>query len=155
MPAANDPKKLAAVQLMAEGRKLAEQRNYGAARVKYMEADRLRSPSAPNEFNPGFALQDLNARGIRDIEAHVAESHKMIAKKDYEKADADLTAGGQIAASLGLFARPVEDARASAPHRLGRQVRRPRADRDDPGPHRPGRRQRTDQADRRDLDTQV
>ena len=112
MPAANDPKKLAAAQLLADGRKLADQRNYAAARAKYMEADRLKVAFGTNEFNPGFALQDLNARGIRDIEAHVAESHKMIAKKEYEKAEANVTAGAQIAAALGLFARPVEDARA-------------------------------------------
>ena len=112
MTAANDPKKLVAMQLLADGRKLADQRNYAAARAKYMEADRLRVSFGANEFNPGFALQDLNARGIRDIEAHVAESKKMLAKKDYEKAEANVTAGAQIAASLGLYARPVEDARA-------------------------------------------
>lgn len=107
-----DPKKTAAVQLLAEGRKLADQRNYAAARAKYLEADRLKVSFGTNEFNPGFALQDLNARGIRDIEAHVAESKKMIAKKDYEKAEANITAGAQIAAALALHARPVEDARA-------------------------------------------
>jgi hypothetical protein len=112
MPAANDPKKLAAAQLLADGRKLADQRNYAAARAKYMEADRLKVAFGTNEFNPGFALQDLNARGIRDIEAHVAESHKMIARKDYEKAEANVTAGAKIAAALGLYARPVENARA-------------------------------------------
>ena len=76
-----------------------------------MEADRLKISYGPNGSAPA-CLQDLNARGIRVIETHVAESHKMIAKKDYAKAEANLTAGAQIAASLGLFAKPVEEARA-------------------------------------------
>ena len=119
---------------MAEGRKLADQRNFAAARAKYMEADRLRVAFSANEYNPGFALQDLNTRGIRDIEAHVAESHKMIAKKDYAKADAEpdrRRPDRGVARALRPAGRGCP---RPAPHRLGRQVRRPRADRDDPGP---------------------
>ena len=54
----------------------------------------------------------MNARGIKVIESHVAEAHRVMAKREYEKAEANLTAGAEIAAALGLFARPAEDARA-------------------------------------------
>ena len=111
-PAANDPRKAVAVQLLAEGRHLAERNQFAAARAKFQEADRQKATFSANEDNPGFALQELNARGIQHIETHVAESRKMMAKKDYESAEANLTAGAEIAAALGLFARPVEDARA-------------------------------------------
>ena len=111
MPA-SDPKKAAAVQLLADGRKLAEQNQFAAARAKYMEADRLKANFGPSEYNPGFALQELNTRGIRAIEDCVAESRKRMTKKDYESADAALAEGSRIAAALGLFAKPVEDARA-------------------------------------------
>ena len=112
MVAANDPKKAAAVQMLAEGRKLAERNQFAAARAKFMEADRLKVNFSANEDNPGFALQELNTRGVQAIEDCVAESRKQIGRKDFASADAALTAGADIAASLGLFARPVEDARA-------------------------------------------
>src|SRR5262249_54811566 len=48
----NDPKKAAAVQLMTEGKKLADQGNFAAARSKYTEADRIGANFGPGEYTP-------------------------------------------------------------------------------------------------------
>jgi tetratricopeptide (TPR) repeat protein len=106
-----DARKVAAVQILAEGKRLADQNQFAAARAKFMEADRVGAAFRADEYNPGFALQDLNARGHRAVDQLVEESRKQMGKKDYAKADAALNTAAEIAASLGLFPRPIEEAR--------------------------------------------
>lgn len=109
---ANDPKKVAAVQLMTEGKKLADQGNFAAARAKYVEADRVGAQFAPNEYSPSFALQELNTRGQGAIDKLLVEARSQMGKKDYPRAEAALNAAGEIATALALFPRPVEEAKA-------------------------------------------
>jgi type II secretory pathway component GspD/PulD (secretin)/tetratricopeptide (TPR) repeat protein len=109
---ASDQRKAAAVQMMTDAKKLADQGQFGAARGKLAEADRLGAAFAPNEYSPGFAIEELNARGTRAIATLVAESKNQMGKKDYEKADAAITAAADIASSLGLFPRGVDETRA-------------------------------------------
>jgi hypothetical protein len=106
-----DARKRAALQLLADGQKLASQGQYAAARAKYVEADRAGAAFAADEFNPGFALQDLGARAHKAVETLVSESQKQMAKKEYVKAEAALDTATEIASALGLFARPIEEAR--------------------------------------------
>jgi tetratricopeptide (TPR) repeat protein len=109
---ASDPKKAAAVQLMTEGKKLADQGNFAAAKAKYVEADRVGATFGPGEYTPGFALQELNARGQGAIDRLLAEARSQMGKKDYPRAEAALNAASDISGSLGLFPRPVEEAKA-------------------------------------------
>src|SRR5262249_19659787 len=74
-PAA-DAKKQAALKLLADGQKLAEQGQYAAARAKFVEADKVGAAFAANEYNPGFAMNDLNARGHSAVETLLGESQK-------------------------------------------------------------------------------
>src|SRR5262249_14668011 len=67
----------------------------------------------PAETTPGFALQELNARGAAAIDRLLKEAQANSAKKDYAKAEAALTAAGEIAAGLGLFSRPIDDAKTA------------------------------------------
>lgn len=108
---AADPKKASAVKLLSEGRLLAEQGNFAAAKVKYLEADKLRANFAPNEFNPSIALQDLNARGAGAMDRLIRDSRTFSARKDYVHADAALAQASVIATALGLFPKPVEEAK--------------------------------------------
>jgi hypothetical protein len=109
---ANDSRKAAAVQMMTDAKKLADQGQFGPARAKLAEADRLGAAFGPTEYNPGYAIQELNARGARAIDTLVAESRNQMGKKDYAKADAALTGASEVAAGLGMFARGVDETRA-------------------------------------------
>jgi hypothetical protein len=108
----NDSRKAAAVQMMTDAKKLADQGQFGPARAKLAEADRLGAAFGPTEYNPGYAIQELNARGSRAIETLVAESRNQMGKRDYAKADAALTGASEIAAGLGMFPRGVDETRA-------------------------------------------
>jgi tetratricopeptide (TPR) repeat protein len=108
----NDPKKTAAIQLMAEARRLADQGQFAAARAKLQEADRVGATFLPSEPNPGFALQELNQRGANAITNLVNEANTQMAKKDFARADAALTGASEVASSMGLFAGAVKDAQA-------------------------------------------
>ena len=105
-----DAKKASAVKLMAEGRKLADQGMYAAARAKYVEADRLGATFGRGEPTPGFAMQELNTRGARAMENLVVEARTQIANKDFAKAYAALTGANEIATTLSLFPGAVKDA---------------------------------------------
>jgi type II secretory pathway component GspD/PulD (secretin)/tetratricopeptide (TPR) repeat protein len=111
-PGANDNRKATAIKLMTEGKKLADQGNFAAARAKYIEADRLGVQFDSREYTPGFALQELNARGQGAIDKLLAEARSQMGKKDYPRAEAALNAASEIAGALGLFPRPVEEAKA-------------------------------------------
>ena len=108
---ANDPKKAIAVQLINEGRKLADQGMFPAARAKLVEADRVGAAFSANEYSPGFALNDLNTRGKQTIERLIHDSRAQMAKKDFIHAEAALNTATEIASALGLFARPIDDVR--------------------------------------------
>jgi Flp pilus assembly secretin CpaC/tetratricopeptide (TPR) repeat protein len=112
-PAAPDAKKVAALKLMAEGNQLADQGQFVAAQAKYLEAERIGATFSVNEPNPGFARQQLNVRGSATITVLVREANDRMAKKDYEKANASLVAASEIARGLGLFDRPIEEAKAA------------------------------------------
>ena len=60
---ATDLRKSSAIKLLQEGRALADQGNFAAAKTRFLEADKLRANFAPNEYNPGIALRDLRVRG--------------------------------------------------------------------------------------------
>jgi tetratricopeptide (TPR) repeat protein len=111
--AAADPKKAAAQKLIADGKQLANSGEFAGAKAKYLEADKLGAAFAPGEPTPGFAVQELNAHGAGTMDRLVKEAEAQTAKKDYAKADACLTAAGEIAAALGLFPRPVEEAKSA------------------------------------------
>jgi Flp pilus assembly secretin CpaC/tetratricopeptide (TPR) repeat protein len=110
--AAADPAKAAAVKLMAEGKQAADRGDFPAAKAKYTEAAQVGARFTEKEYNPGFALQELNARGAAAVDRLVKEAHARAANKDYPKADAALTAAGEIAAALSLFTRPIDQAKA-------------------------------------------
>ncbi len=111
-PAGADAKKAQAVQLMGEGKKLADAGQYAAARAKLAEADRLGAEFGRTEYAPGDALQELSARGSTAADKLVAEAKARAAQKDYAKADAALTEAAAITSALGLFSKPIDDARA-------------------------------------------
>ena len=111
--AATDPKKAVAVKLMADGKALADQGNFVAAKGKFIEADRIGAAFAPGEYSPGFALQELNTRGAAAMDKLIRDSQAYTAQKDYAKADAALTGAAQVAAALGLFPKPVVEAKAA------------------------------------------
>ncbi len=111
--AGTDAKKAGALKLMAEGRALADQGNYVGAKARYTEADKLGATFAAGEYGPGFALQELNTRGAAAMDKLVRDAQGYSAQKDYAKAGAALTNAGQIAATLGLFPKPVAEARAA------------------------------------------
>ena len=111
--AATDPKKAAAVKLMAEGKALADNGDFAAAHAKYTEAAKAGAVFGEREYNPGFALQELSARGAAAIDRLVKDAQARIAQKDFEKADAALSAAGTIATALNLFARPIDEAKSA------------------------------------------
>lgn len=104
-------KKQAATKLLAEGRALADQGNFAAAKAKFTEADKLGASFDAKEFSPGFALQDLNTRGAAAIDKQVRDAQALSAQKEYAKADAALTSATATAATLGLFPKPVVEAK--------------------------------------------
>jgi type II secretory pathway component GspD/PulD (secretin)/tetratricopeptide (TPR) repeat protein len=115
MPATSstaEAKKTAATKLMAEGRKLADQGQFGAARAKYAEADKLGATFGRGEPTPGFALQELNTRAAKSIDSLVTEAKVQMGKGDFAKADAALTGAGDVAATLGMFPNGVKEAKA-------------------------------------------
>jgi hypothetical protein len=109
MPA--DAKKTAALQLMSEAKKLADQGNFGQAKAKLLEADRLGATFGPSEYAPTFALNELNVRGSRAIDRLIAEAKSQMNNKDYLKAEAAINGANDVAASLSLYAKPIDDAR--------------------------------------------
>ncbi len=111
--AATDAKKPAALKLMAEGRALADQGNFAGAKTKYAEADKLGATFAPGEPTPGFALSELNARGTAAIDKLVRDGQAFSAQMDYAKANVALNSAGTIAATLGLFPKAVNEAKAA------------------------------------------
>jgi tetratricopeptide (TPR) repeat protein len=116
---ANDARRGTAMQLMNEARALANQGQYSAARARLAEADRVGAVFAPNEYNPGLAIQELNAQGSRAINTLVAESGSQMTKKDYAKAEAALATASEIAAALGLYPRGVDEMRSQLRARSG------------------------------------
>ena len=110
--AANDAAKAAAVKLMAEGRQAADRGDFAAAKAKYTEAGRTGAQFSEREPNPGFALQELNARGASAMNRLVTEAQARAANKDYARAEAALNGASEIATALGLFARPIDQAKA-------------------------------------------
>ncbi|HEY1187056.1 MAG TPA: hypothetical protein VGE74_05330, partial [Gemmata sp.] len=104
-------KKQTATKLLTEGRALADQGNFAAAKAKFTEADRVGASFTAKEYSPGFALQDLNTRGAGAIDKHVRDAQAFSAQKDYTKADASLNNATAIAATLGLFPKPVVEAK--------------------------------------------
>lgn len=112
-PASADPKKAAALKLMAEGKQLADRGDFAGAHAKYTEAGKAGATFSEREYGPGFALQELNARGAAAIDRLVKEAQTQMGKKDYAKADAALTAASDIATALSLFPRPIEEAKTA------------------------------------------
>ncbi len=108
-----DPKKQGAMKLVAEGRALADQGNFAAAKAKYTEADKLGAAFNQGEFSPGFALQDLNTRGSAAIDKFIRDAHLFTSQQDYVRANAALTNATGVAATLGLFPKPVVEAKAA------------------------------------------
>ncbi|MFO0825485.1 MAG: hypothetical protein U0792_20590 [Gemmataceae bacterium] len=109
---ATDSKKMAAMQLMASGRKLADDGQFGAARTKFMEADRVGATFARGERTPGFELQELNTRGASSIDRLVTEAKTQMAQQDFKKAEAALNGANDIATTLGLFPGGIKEAKA-------------------------------------------
>ncbi len=106
-----DPRKVNATQLMTEARKLADQGQFGAARAKLAEADRIGASFGPTEYSPNLAIQELNARGASAMDRLLAEARNQMGKKDFAKADAALNGASEISQGLGLFGAPIKDAR--------------------------------------------
>lgn len=112
MAPANDGAKAAAVKLMAEGKAAADSGDFAAAKAKYTAAQQAGATFGDREPNPGFALQELNARGAAAIDRLLKEGQARAAAKDYGKADAALAHAGQVAAALGLHTRPIDQAKS-------------------------------------------
>ncbi len=125
MTGANDPKKAAALQLIAEGRKLSDQGMFTAARAKYMEADRLGVAFSANEYGPGFALSDLNTRGKQSIEQLVNDSRAADGEEGVRPRRSRSECRERYRDSARIV-RPADRRGAdSTPDRDERQVRRP------------------------------
>jgi hypothetical protein len=112
-PVNNDARKAAAIKLMGEGKRLADKGDFAGAHAKYLEADRLKAHFAAKERDPGFALQELNARGAAAVNGLIKEAQGKIARKDYAKAEAALNSATEIAATLNLFAKSIEEAKTA------------------------------------------
>lgn len=108
-----DGKKAEALKLLDEGKKLHAAGDFGGAKVKYAEADKLGATFAAGEYSPQFAMQELSARGADAITRLMKEAETHTAKKDYAKAEAALNAATEIAAALSLFPRPIEEAKST------------------------------------------
>jgi type II secretory pathway component GspD/PulD (secretin) len=110
-PPAVDTKKADAVRLMTEAKRLADRGDLVGAHAKYTEAMKIGADFAAREYSPGFALQELGARGAATIDRLVAEARSQMAKNDFAKAEAALNAASEIAEALNLFPRPIEEAK--------------------------------------------
>ncbi len=110
---ASDAKKAAAVKLIAEGRACADKGDFAGAKAKFQDADKCGASWAAGEYAPGFALQELNARGAAAMDALVRDAQTATAAKDYAKADSALNAAGAIANTLGLFPKAVSEGKAA------------------------------------------
>jgi type II secretory pathway component GspD/PulD (secretin) len=108
-----DAKKTGAMKLMSEGRALADQGNFAAAKAKFVEADKMGANFSAQEYNPGFALQELNARGTAAIDKLIRDAQAFSAQQDFVKANASLTNASTIATTLGLFPKPVNEAKSA------------------------------------------
>ena len=108
-----DAKKQGALKLMAEGRALADQGNFASAKSRYLEADKLGASFAPGEYAPGFALQELNTRGAATMDKYLRDAQAFVTRRDYVKANVCLTSAGTIAGTLGLYSKPVDEAKAA------------------------------------------
>ena len=109
----SDAKKQAAVKLVAEGKAFADQGNFVAAKAKYTEADKLGATFAQGEFSPGFALTELNTRGTAAIDKLIRDSQAFAVRQDFVRANAALTNATGIAGTLGLFPKPIVEAKAA------------------------------------------
>ncbi|MCS6865532.1 MAG: hypothetical protein RMJ56_16830 [Gemmataceae bacterium] len=109
----NDPKKATALKLLAEGRTLAERGDLVGAKAKFLEADKLGASFSATEFNPGFALQDLRARGAEMMDRSVRDAQAAIAAKNYAQAHQILHRAAEMASGLGLYLQPVTEAKAA------------------------------------------
>ncbi len=108
---ATDAKKQTAKKLVAEGRALADQGNFVAAKTKFVEADKINASWSKGDYTPGFALQDLNTRGTAAIDKLIRDSQTFTTQQDFVRANAALTNATGIAATLGLFPKPVVEAK--------------------------------------------
>lgn len=104
-------KKQAANKLLSEGRALADKGDFTAAKAKFTEADKVGANFDAKEFSPGFALQDLNTRGAAAIDKLIRDAQAFSAQKDYAKANVALGNATTIAATLGLFPKPIVEAK--------------------------------------------
>lgn len=104
-------KKQHAMRLLADGRALADQNNFVAAKAKFAEADKVGATFDAKEYSPAFALQDLNTRGSAAIDKLVRDANGFSAQKEYAKANAALTSATTVAATLGLFPKPIVEAK--------------------------------------------
>ncbi|HSQ58316.1 MAG TPA: hypothetical protein VLM40_21525, partial [Gemmata sp.] len=116
---ANDARKATVAQMMNEARGLADQNDFAGARAKLAQADRVGAIFGSDEYNPGNAIQELNARGSRAIDTLVADCGRQMGKKDYEKAEAAIDEASRIATSLGLYARGVDEMRTQLKWKTG------------------------------------
>lgn len=105
-------KKATAQRLLAEGKRLADEGQFAAAKAKFLEADRLGVVFGPQEYTPAYALQDLNVRGQRAIDQLLVQARQHLAKKETSAAETTLNRAAEIATQLGLHARPIEELRA-------------------------------------------
>ena len=108
-----DPKKAEAVKLLDDGRKLTAAGDFAGAKAKFQDADKLGATFATSEYGPSFALQELSARGAGAVSDLMKEAEARTAKKEFDRAEAALTAATEIATALSLFARPIEEAKSS------------------------------------------
>ncbi len=113
IPGSADPNKTAAVKLMAEGKALADQGQFSLAKAKFTEADKLGAKFSISEPNPGYALQELNTRAAAAMDRLVRDGNTFASKKDYTRASAALDHAGMIASAMGLFPKPVTEAKAA------------------------------------------
>lgn len=109
--APTDSRKAAALALMGEAKKLADQGMFGQAKAKLLEADRMGANFGPTDFSPGSAILELNARGSAAINRLIAEAKVQMDKRDFSKADAALNGASDVATALGLYARPIDETR--------------------------------------------
>ena len=106
-----------ALKLMTEGRELLAKDKVVEARAKFTAADELKAQFSYSEDNPARGLRDALAAGKTRIDQLTEKGEKLLADREYAKAEVCLVEARQLSAGLDLYTRPV-DAKLAAARRM-------------------------------------
>ena len=101
--------KAEAGKLVADGRALLRAGRVVEAKGKAADAAKLNASFLATEDTPDLLTRDCLAEGKSKVDAMVTEAEARVAAKDYANAEARLTGASQLADTMGLSARPIDD----------------------------------------------